>query len=355
VSERAQPRGPTRRALVGGAVAGALLGLPRDTRAATGRLELAGPELRLGGLPIRLLGVAVGDPLYIRKDRPASDYRVIAEVWGANTVRISVHPGHWRADRGKALRTLADDVFAARAAGLFVIIDWHVIGFPGRYMARPDPAWGLPADAYDPDLELATDFWREIARSFGRDDGVIFELWNEPVVDPKLWVSTGEHWALLKRAWLPLLATIRRHSEAIVLATGGRWAHDLKGIAGDPIEDDRVAYSWHAYPPADRGRPGRWVDSLDGIQHIKPVVVTEWGFARDGSDDVRGTPQDFGLPFSRQVLEGFGLHSTAWCYSPGAAPAMLLPDWTGTTEYGRFVRHYLETARRLPGNARVPS
>jgi len=36
-------------------------------------------------------------------------------VWRANTVRISLHPGHWRADRNRALRSLADDVFAARA------------------------------------------------------------------------------------------------------------------------------------------------------------------------------------------------------------------------------------------------
>src|SRR5882724_12126746 len=151
---------------------------PRAAAGATARIEIVGSELRQNGLPVRLLGVAVGDPLYIRKDRPASDYRVIAEAWRANTVRISLHPGHWRADRNRALRSLADDVFAARAAGLFVIIDWHVIGFPGRYAARPEPSWGLPADAYDPDPALAADFWAEIARSFGRDPGVIFELWN---------------------------------------------------------------------------------------------------------------------------------------------------------------------------------
>ena len=355
MTDRAQPRGVTRRALVGGALASAAVVRSSTARTAADRIEVAGAELRLGGMPLRLLGVAVGDPLYIRKDRPASDYRVIADVWRANTVRISLHPGHWRADRTKALRALADDVFAARAAGLFVIIDWHVIGFPNRYMARPEPSWGLPADAYDPDLALAADFWTEMARSFGRDGGVMFELWNEPVVDPKLWMSTGEHWPLMKRTWLQLLGTIRRHSDAIVLVTGGRWAHDLKGVARDLIEDDRVAYSWHAYPPADRGRPGRWIDSLDGIQRVRPVVVTEWGFARNGPDYIRGTPQDFGVPFTRQVLEGFNLHSTAWCWSAGAAPAMLEADWVATTEYGRFVRHYLESAKRPGLDARAPS
>ena len=325
-----------------------------NAAAAAARLEIAGPEFRLGGTPVRLLGVAVGDPLYIRKGRPASDYPVIAEVWRANTVRISLHPGHWRADRDKALRALADDIFAARAAGLFVIIDWHVIGFPGHYVARPESSWGLPDDAYDPDLALAADFWTEMARGFGSDPGVIFELWNEPVLDPKLWTSTGEHWPLLKRTWLPLIRAIRRHSDVVILVSGGRWAHDLKGAARDPIEDDRVAYAWHAYPPEDRNQPGRWFDSLDGIHRVRPVVVTEWGFCRTCPDYIRGTPQDFGVPFTRQVLEPLNLHSTAWCWSAGAAPAMLEADWTATTEYGRFVRSYLESAKR-PGVAREPT
>ncbi|HMK79913.1 MAG TPA: cellulase family glycosylhydrolase [Xanthobacteraceae bacterium] len=339
-----RPSGPDRRAVLAGAL-GALVTSAPPAQAARARFEIAGPDLSFNGAPARLVGVAAGDPLYIRKDRPASDYAVIAEVWRANTVRISLHPGHFRADRAKAMRALADDVTAARAAGLFVIVDWHVIGFPGRFTARPEPDWGLPVDAYDPDLALALAFWGEAAQTFGQDGGVIFELWNEPVVDPKLWISTGEHWPLLKETWLRLIEAIRRHSENLVLATGGRWAHDLKGAARTPIEDNRVAYSWHAYPPEDRGRPGRWLDSLDGIQRVRPVVVTEWGFCRACPDYIRGTAQDFGQPFT-QLLEELNLHSTAWCWAAGAEPAMLERDWVSATEFGRFVRRYLETARR---------
>lgn len=349
------PRAPTRRAVVSTALAGAALAAARRAAASASarRFEIAGPELRWGDAPVRLVGVAVGDPIYVRKTRTPDDYRVVADVWRANTARVSLHPGHWRANRTAALRALADDVFAARAAGLFVIIDWHVIGFPGRYMSRPDPAWGMPADAYDPDVTLAADFWTEMARSFGRDGGVIFELWNEPVVDPKLWVPTGEHWPLMKSVWLPLIAQIRRHSEAVILVTGGRWATDLKGAARSPIDDARVAYAWHAYPPWDRGQPGRWIDSLDGAHTQRPVVVTEWGFCRTCGDHIRGTPQDFGQPFARQVLERLNLHSTAWCWAAGAAPAMFENDWQTPTEFGRFVRHYLETAKRPA--ARVPA
>src|SRR3954471_22001595 len=127
-----QSRLDRRQLITGGTACTVAAALPRAAAApATGRIEIIGPKLTQNGVPIRLLGVAVGDPIYIRKGRPLSDYRVIAEVWRANTVRISVLPGHWRADRRHALRTLAENVAAARAAGLFAIIAWHPTGFPG--------------------------------------------------------------------------------------------------------------------------------------------------------------------------------------------------------------------------------
>jgi hypothetical protein len=332
----------TRRALVAGAAA--IAGTPALSGfAAIPRFDIAGAELRWAGRPVRLTGVAVGDPIYIRKGRSTSDYATIALDWHAHVVRISIHPGHWRADPSGAMERLGAEISAARAVGLFAIVDWHAIGFPGRFAEHPNPAWGLPADAYDSDLDLADAFWAEMSVSFGRDAGVIFELWNEPVVDPKLWTSTGQHWPLLKATWLRLLATVRRRSDAIVLVTGGRWAHDLKGVAHDPIEDDRVAYSWHCYP-GEAASASELASSLDGLSCLKPVVVTEWGFCPDCARDLRGTPESFGIPFARDVLDRLGLHSTAWCWSPGAAPAMLESDWRTATVFGSFVRRYLGSA-----------
>lgn len=308
------------------------------------RLEIRGNQLLENGLPIRLLGVAVGDPVFVRKGRTLDDYRVIATAWNANVVRISVHPCHWRSDPS-VMRRLGEDVAAARAQGMYVIVCWHAIGFPGAYVERPDPAWGLPQDAYESDEPTARAFWQETARTFGRDPGVLFELWNEPIVDPRLIRSTGRHWPQLKRLWLGLLEDIRAVSDNIVLASGDRFAHDLHGVARDLIDDARTAYAWHCYPQADKDLADRWLVSLDGLPALKPVVVTEWGFARDDSPAVRGTPADFGDPFVRTILEPYRLHSTAWIWSPNAGPQMI--DRAGQpTEFGHFVKAYLATAWR---------
>jgi Cellulase (glycosyl hydrolase family 5) len=327
------------------AVAGGVLGAQA---AATGapRFEIAGHQLRWAGAAIRLVGVAVGDPIYIRAKRRFSDYGEIARTWRANVVRISLHPGHFRADPAKSFKALSRDIEVARAEGLFVIVCWHAIGFPGQFEEKPDPSWGLPIDAYQSDEALALAFWRETAQTFGRDPGVIFELWNEPVIDGKLWVSTGEHWPLVKPLWQRLIAAIRGKSDNIILASGTRWAHDLKGVAKNLIDDPRTAYAWHCYPPADRGRPDRWFGTLDGLAAVKPVVVTEWGFAPAGPDYVRGTADNFGRPFAAQVLEPLNLHSTAWCWSEGAAPQLLAAADNTPSPFGQFVKDYIASARR---------
>jgi hypothetical protein len=343
---------PNRRQLLA-TIAGAGAALVSKTVLASdkARLEVVGNELHFGGHQIRLLGVGVGDPVYVRGERPLSDYALLASDWRCSAVRISVHPGHWRHDREQTFALLERDVAAARAAGLFVIIDWHAIGFPGRYAEPVDPSWGLPLDAFDSDQPLALDFWRRISGRFGTDPAILFELWNEPVYDGKLWRSTGEHWPILKSFWLQLVTEIRLRSDAIVIAAGGRWAHDLKGVAKNLIDDPRVIYSWHCYPNEDRGVATRWPDSLDGLPAVKPVIVTEWGFSRNGDDATRGTPEDFGIPFTRDILEPLKLHSTAWCFSSGATPRLLAPDGVSTTEYGTFVKDYLAHAWRPESQA----
>ena len=327
--------------LMGSALPGFALPSAAAPSAQTGqRLDIDGNKLMSGGAPVRLLGVAVGDPLYVRKDRSLQDYQVIAKDWRANVVRISLHPGQWRHDREASLLGLTRDIAAARANGLWVILDWHAIGAPGGWYDKPGADWGVPEDFYQSDIELAAGFWSAMAVRFGGDPGIIFEIWNEPAVDPNVGQSTGKSWPVLKKTWDELIAVIRKHSDALVLATGDRFAHDLKGVKADLIADSRTAYAWHSYPNEDKGKTNRWHVSLDGLPAVKPVVVTEWGFCTNCDSGLTGSPADFGKPFVTQVLDHYGLHSTAWCYSPGAAPAMLQQDGSMTV-FGAFVKDHI--------------
>lgn len=310
----------------------------------TGRIEIDGNRLRWNGAPLRLRGIAMGDPVYIRAGRSLDDYRAVAQDWAANCVRISVHPGHWRYDRSLMAQLLDADVAAARAQGLFVIIDWHAIGFPGLSQPVPPADWGLIADAYLASIADAVSFWTVMAQRYGGEPAILFEIWNEPVGDDRHWVSDGAFWPVFKPAWTEIIGTIRAISDTVTLAAGGRWAHDLTGPASDPLDDARTAYAWHVYPNEDLNRPDRWWRSLGTLAQNKPILVTEWGFCLDCPGDVAGSLDDFAIPFTRDMLDGLGLSHTAWCYSPGASPALLLPDGEPSV-YGAFVRDYLRAGR----------
>jgi endoglucanase len=314
---------------------------PLVRAAEPGRIEIDGNRLVWNGAALRLAGIAMGDPVYIRAGRSLDDYRVVAQDWSANCVRISVHPGHWRYDARLLAELLDADIAAARAQGLFVIIDWHAIGFPGRYEPVPPPEWGLISDAYLSSIEDAIAFWRGMAQRHGEDPAVLFELWNEPVGDDSHWVSDGAYWAEFKPAWTAITAEIRGISDTIVLASGGRWAHDLTGPAADPLDDARTGYAWHVYPNEDRHDPDRWFKSLGTLAASKPIIVTEWGFCPGCEGGLQGDRADFALPFTRDILDGLALSHTAWCYSPGAAPALLAADGITPSDYGRFVRDFL--------------
>lgn len=302
-------------------------------------LMVKGKQLFYQDREVRLQGVAVGDPVLARERRPLSDYATIAKEWNANAVRISVHPGVWKEDgEWRVMRRLVREVNAALEAGMFVIVTWHAIGIPDGYMqAAPH---GMMHDVYDTNFALAQDFWRAAARRFGSDGRIVFELWNEPVY--KLPPLPGEGWANLKPFWQTLIADIRSEgAKNLILASSYGWGYALQGVKHDLLEDTNTAYAWHLYAGTDKNAPYKWMENLDGLNHVKPVVVTEWGFEPESRDNFAGTAQTYGNVFRERILRGEGLHYTAWCWHPEWSPRMLQPDWQTPTAFGRFVKETL--------------
>lgn len=306
-------------------------------------LKVSGTSLLADGKPITLRGVCVGDPVLARIGRPASDYEQISKDWHANAIRIGIHPTVWKhSSQDQVVARLKQDVDAALSNGMYVIIDWHVIGWPGGYYQKPDPDWDSPADLYDSNFELAKSFWNRMALEFGKDDRILFELWNEPVFS----ATDGDpdpvpRWETLKPKWIELQNLIRKHSKNIILATGNEWAYNLRGVKKDPLSGPNIAYSWHIYAGTDENDQTAWADALGELQTAAPVVVCEWGFQRKTKEHFKGSPESFGRKFVKNFLEGRGLHSTAWCWHPDWTPVMLRNDWKTPTEMGAFVKDYL--------------
>ena len=102
------------------------------------------------------------------------DRQYLEEIknWGANIVRFPVHPRAWRERGQENYITLLDKgVGWATELGLYVIIDWHVIGNLRTEMYQ-NPM-------YETTRKETYEFWRIMARHYKDNTTVaFFELFN---------------------------------------------------------------------------------------------------------------------------------------------------------------------------------
>jgi aryl-phospho-beta-D-glucosidase BglC (GH1 family) len=131
--------------------------------------------------------------------------------------------------------------------GIYVIIDWHSHG------AYKNPS-------------AAKDFFSKMAREFGGNDNVIFELFNEP---------TQVSWGTVKSYAEQVIPVIREYSNNLIVVGSPTWSQDVDAAANDPIRAANIAYTLHFYAGThkqylrDKGN--------NAMQRGLALFVTEWG------------------------------------------------------------------------------
>lgn len=296
-------------------------------------LTVTDNKILLNKQSVWLTGVAMGDPYSRVKDsrRTTADYEIIKNDWRANAVRLSVHPGVYKKDIDEMKKILEKEVSAAREQGLFVIVDWHVIGMPNGWF-KPSAYGEDHYYSYDSNFNTAKEFWEMMAVKYRGDRGVMFELWNEPA-DPK----TNE-WKNLQPYMQRLYEIIRSQgADNIIIAPGVWWTYDLRGIKDKPLAGENIAYSWHNYEA--NGRYLTWSQALDGLNNKYPVIVTEWGYEIDSTSDYN-VKTDYANKFKQFIIDK-SLHFTAWCWHGSWKPRLLTGDWESLTDFGKFVKSFL--------------
>ncbi|MEI6597031.1 MAG: glycoside hydrolase family 5 protein [bacterium] len=296
-------------------------------------LTVSGNKILFNKEEVWLTGVAMGDP-HSRVEidrRTIADYESIKKDWRANTVRLSIHPGVYKRDLDDMKKILEEEVAAAREQGLYVIIDWHVIGMPNGWF-KPSAYGEDHYYSYDSNFNTAREFWEMIAVKYRGDRGVMFELWNEPA-DPK----TNE-WKNLKPYMDQLYGIIRSQgADNIIIVPGVWWTYDLRGIKNNPLKGENIAYGWHNYEANSRYLT--WSQALEDLNEKYPVLVTEWGYETDPASDYNVKteyPENF-----KQFIIDKGLHFTAWCWHSKWKPRMFKSDWEILSDYGQFIKSFL--------------
>jgi endoglucanase len=283
------------------------------------------------GKPVVFRGVALSDPDKLERAGHWNK-RIFEEVkaWGANVVRLPVHPVAWRARGPRTYLALLDQgVGWAQEAGLYVMVDWHVIGNL-RTELMQDPM-------YDTTRKETFEFWRQVSRHY-RDDPVVvlYELFNEPTD------YNGTLGKLTWTQWKPILEEIvgivrANDRSSIVVVAGLDWAYELRDVLANPIDAPAVAYVSHPYPQK-REEPWepKWEADWGHVAATYPVFVTVLGFDRKGSVPFIGTSR-----YGRAIvgyMERKGMSWAAWCFDVDWGPT-LIRDWSFTpTEEGELFR-----------------
>ena len=194
---------------------------------------------------------------------------------------------------------IVEAVRAARAAGLVVIISVQDESQSGETNVA-----ALPDDA-------TRRVWNSLAPVFAADDGVMYELLNEPNLPP-----SPVNWRRWADAMNRTIAVVR-HAGAhnVVLADGLLFAERLGGAPelDDPI--GQVAYASHPYAhDADGQRQATWDRKFGDFASRHPVVVTEWTTVPTYFCDAN-TPR-YAADFLRYLDgRGIGITAYAWDFS----------------------------------------
>lgn len=280
-------------------------------------------------------GVNIRDPHNLEQDGHWSlAHFEKAKEWGANVIRIPVHPASWRA-RGQEeyLKLLDQAVEWARTLKLYLIIDWHSIG-------------NLKEEKFQHRMYVTSEqetntFWFAVSKRYAREPVVaMYELFNEPTVSGDRF---GEMtWAEWKAINEKLIRTIRvNHPAAVVLVAGFNWAYELRNVREHPIQAEGIAYVSHPYP--QKVKPPyapKWEEDWGYVAETYPVILTEVGFATADEKGVH-IPVEGDETYGNALVDytyDRGISWVVWCFDAEWSPLMFT-DWDYTpTRQGAFFR-----------------
>ena len=283
-------------------------------------------------------GVNISDPDKLDKDGywSKAHFQVIKD-WGANLVRVPVHPAAWQG-RGKVeyFKLLDQAVIWASELGLYLNIEWHSIGNLETGVFQHPQYFTTRQETYN--------FWRDVSHRYAGIPAVAFyEVFNEPTTyNGQLGQISWTQWKTIVEQ---MIGIIFAHDTKVIPLVGGfDWAYELRSVRNDPIDFAGIGYVSHPYPmKAKQPWEENWEKDFGYVADTYPLMAGEIGFM---AADLPGAhiPVISDEEYGRRITAYFekkGISWTAWCFDPDWPP-QLISDWDYTpTAQGAFFRGYM--------------
>lgn len=208
------------------------------------------------------------------------------------------------------------------------------------------------------DADHAPAFWESVARTFVKDHGIVFDLYNEPYISSwECWLHgcmatytpppqhKGEKVTYQTAGMQTLVEAVRRTGATQPLMLGGLdYSSDETGwLAHEPVDPDhQLIASFHTYNNTNCNTEACWNETIAPLARQVPVVTGEFG--------------DFGCVDSyideyMPWADSHGISYLAWTWNSTEAPSYwscsegpaLITNYDGTpTEYGIGLRTHLQ-------------
>lgn len=193
-----------------------------------GKLSVVGTELRdRNGKQVQLKGICLFDTTSYGELANPSSLRFLRDDWGIDILRAAMYTEYNGKFIGEgAFSKIEAVVESAIQAGLYVIIDWHILtdGDPRKHAGE------------------AKDFFARMSAKFKDYPNVLYEICNEPNGAGVTWKDSIRPYAM------ELVPIIRANApDSLILVGNSTWSQDVDASANDPLPFKNILYVLHFY------------------------------------------------------------------------------------------------------------
>ena len=223
-----------------------------------GQLKVVGTQLcDHNGNAVTLRGASLGWHNLWPRFYNAKAVKWLAKDWNAKVIRAAMGimiEDNYLENPSFALDCIEPVVKAAIKEGVYVIIDWH---------------------SHELKTKEAVKFFGKMAKKYGANANVIYEIYNEPVEDS---------WESLKEYSKAVIDEIRKYDpDNIILVGCPHWDQDIHIVAESPLEGyNNIMYTVHFYAGTHKQYLRDRVDAA--MQKGIPVFISECA-SMDASGD----------------------------------------------------------------------
>ncbi|MFA5796928.1 MAG: cellulase family glycosylhydrolase [Candidatus Woesearchaeota archaeon] len=286
------------------------------------------------GKEVILKGASINEPytLLIKEHHDFLDDLNHIKKFGFNTVRVPISPAYWQSKSDYIKKALDPIVSFTKKNGLYCILDWHAQGNPKTGETRNIDLVVEGFMKYDARNEIAESALVTLAKMYGKEKHVLFELFSMP---------NGITWQDWRETAKPWISKIRQYTKAILIINAVNWSTDLGMPLHHPINEKNIAYGVMIYPNFKN------FDSVIKVKKKYPIIINECGYTKNSSDPevFEGNTTQYAIPLKTLISKN-KLSWIAWVYHPfgyTSKASVLINSWDpkDLSAWGKFVKKEL--------------